>query len=56
VLGWNGRSLDMPIDDMWYLSKRGPDSKRAKSKLYGKGKRWRCRYENATGQTRIKYF
>jgi integrase len=46
----------MPVDDMWYLSKRGPTGKRAKSKLYGKGKRWRCRYDDATGQGRTKYF
>jgi integrase len=41
----------MPIDDMWHLKTLGPDGKRRRSKLYGKGKRWRVRYPGGS-----KYF
>ncbi|MEE6259494.1 hypothetical protein [Plantactinospora sonchi] len=46
----------MAVDDLWYLSKRGPNGERVKSKRYGRGKRWRCRYEDATGHTRTRFF
>jgi hypothetical protein len=46
----------MPVDDLWYLNKRGPNNARLKSKRYGRGRRWRCRYEDVTGRTREKHF
>ncbi|MER5335934.1 site-specific integrase [Micromonospora sp. NPDC002717] len=46
----------MPIDDLWYLTKRGPDKKRLPSKRHGRGKRWRVRYEDASGEPREKLF
>ncbi|RUL90971.1 site-specific integrase [Verrucosispora sp. FIM060022] len=46
----------MPIDDLWYLSKRGPDKKRLPSKRHGRGKRWRVRYTDAAGEPREKLF
>ncbi|TDB81570.1 site-specific integrase [Micromonospora sp. KC721] len=46
----------MPIDDLWYLTKRGPDKKRLPSKRHGRGKRWRVRYTDAAGEPREKLF
>ncbi|MEU0154420.1 tyrosine-type recombinase/integrase [Micromonospora fulviviridis] len=46
----------MPIDDLWYLTKRGPDKKRLPSKRHGRGKRWRVRYDDAAGEPREKLF
>src|SRR3954468_9485615 len=46
----------MPVDDLWYLKKRGPNNKRLPSKLHGKGKRWRVRYQDADGADRTKFF
>ncbi|NJC68820.1 site-specific integrase [Planosporangium thailandense] len=46
----------MPIDDLWYLKQRGPDGKRLPSKRHGQGKRWRVRYEDATGEPRTRFF
>jgi len=46
----------MPIDDLWYLKKRGSNNERLKSKRYGRGKRWRCRYLDGAGATREKLF
>ncbi|MEH1012469.1 site-specific integrase [Micromonospora sp. CPCC 206060] len=46
----------MPIDDLWYLTKRGPDKKRLPSKRHGRGKRWRVRYTDAAGESREKLF
>ncbi|WP_432049567.1 tyrosine-type recombinase/integrase [Verrucosispora sp. NA02020] len=46
----------MPIDDLWYLTKRGPDKKRLPSKRHGRGKRWRVRYTDAADQAREKLF
>lgn len=46
----------MPIDDLWYLTKRGPDKKRLPSKRHGRGKRWRVRYTDAAGEAREKLF
>ncbi|MEU4634235.1 site-specific integrase [Micromonospora chalcea] len=46
----------MPIDDLWYLSKRGPNNERLKSKRYGRGKRWRCRYVDRNGEARERLF
>lgn len=38
----------MPIDDLWYKTRRGPNGERVKSARYGRGKRWRVRYEDGT--------
>jgi integrase len=46
----------MPIDDLWYLTKRGPNGKREPSKRHGRGKRWRVRYTDATGTPRERLF
>ncbi|MGC5332517.1 tyrosine-type recombinase/integrase [Micromonospora sp. DT62] len=46
----------MPVDDLWYLGKRGPDGKRLPSKRHGRGKRWRARYVDDTGQPKQKLF
>jgi len=46
----------MPVDDLWYLSKPGPDKKRVKSSKHGRGMRWRCRYEDAMGNPRARLF
>lgn len=46
----------MAVDDLWYLRKRGPNGEKVKSKRYGRGKRWRCRYEDAGGTTRTRFF
>jgi integrase len=50
------RSPTVPVDDRWYLSKRGPHGERLKSKRHGRGKRWRVRYEDANGQPREMLF
>lgn len=46
----------MPVDDLWYLNKRGPDRKRLPSKRHGRGKRWRVRYTDAAGESRERLF
>lgn len=46
----------MPVDDLWYLSKRGPDGKRLPSKRHGRGRRYRVRYHDAYGRAREKLF
>lgn len=46
----------MPIDDLWYLKKRGPDDKRIPSKRHGRGRRFRVRYLDASGESREKLF
>ncbi|MEV5694204.1 tyrosine-type recombinase/integrase [Micromonospora globbae] len=46
----------MAVDDRWYLKKRGPDGKRLRSERYGRGKRWRVRYEDANGEPRERLF
>lgn len=46
----------MPVDDLWYLTKRGPDGKRLPSRRHGRGKRWRVRYTDAAGQPRERLF
>ncbi|MEV0131303.1 tyrosine-type recombinase/integrase [Dactylosporangium sp. NPDC050688] len=46
----------MPVDDLWYLSKKDDDDKRVKSSKYGRGKRWRCRYVDEAGEPRTKVF
>lgn len=46
----------MPVDDLWYLSRRGPDGKRQPSKRHGRGKRYRVRYHDANGEPRERLF
>jgi len=46
----------MPVDDLWYLKAYGPDGKRLPSKRYGRGRRYRVRYQDASGEPREKLF
>lgn len=46
----------MPVDDLWYQSKKGADGKRIKSSRYGRGKRYRVRYVDDAGELRQPLF
>lgn len=46
----------MAVDDLWYLTKRGPDGERVPSKRHGRGKRWRVRYVDDAGCKREALF
>jgi integrase len=46
----------MPIDDRWYLARRGPRGEKLPSKIHGRGKRWRVRYLDAAGEPRARLF
>lgn len=47
----------MAVDDLWYLKKRDANGKRAPSKRYGRGKRWRVRWTDPdTGDKREELF
>ncbi|MEV1018145.1 tyrosine-type recombinase/integrase [Micromonospora sp. NPDC049801] len=52
----------MAVDDLWYLSKRGPDGPdgepgpRLASKQHGRGKRWRVRWVDDAGRDRRQLF
>jgi integrase len=46
----------MPVDDLWYLTKRGPNGERIPSKRHGRGKRWRVRYTDDAGVARSPLF
>src|SRR4051794_33657051 len=46
----------MPVDDMWYLTKRGSDGSRLPSKRHGRGKRWRVRWTDNHGEGRTQFF
>lgn len=46
----------MAVDDLWYLSKRGPDGERLPSKRHGRGKRWRVRWTDDEGRLRTMMF
>ncbi|MEG3633106.1 tyrosine-type recombinase/integrase [Micromonospora palythoicola] len=47
----------MPIDDLWFLKKRDPATKKPlPSKRHGRGKRWRVRYVDADNDDREKLF
>jgi integrase len=54
--GWNPKGSAVPIDDLWYKSKRGPNNERLKSARYGRGKRWRVRYDDADGNPSTEAF
>ena len=43
-------------DDLWFLNKRGPDGKKLPSLRHGRGKRWRVRYEDDTGEPKSMLF
>lgn len=46
----------VPVDDLWYLAKRGPDGSRLPSKRHGRGKRWRVRWVDNVGSPRERLF
>ncbi len=46
----------MPVDDVWYLKKRGPDGERLPSKRHGRGKRYRVRWIDDKGQPRTEFY
>jgi integrase len=46
----------MPVDDLWYLRKRGANNTRLPSRRHGQGKRWRVRYSDTDGTTRTRFF
>ncbi|MEU1360785.1 site-specific integrase [Micromonospora zamorensis] len=47
----------MAIDDLWYLKKRDPDTRKyIPSKRHGRGKRWRVRYTDADNNDRERLF
>lgn len=46
----------MAVDDLWFLTKRGPDGERLRSKRHGRGKRWRVRWVDDAGRTRQQLF
>jgi integrase len=57
VLGlWLNEETAMPVDDLWYLAKRGPDGQRQPSKRHGRGKRWRVRWTDDKGDPRTLHF
>ena len=48
----------MAIDDLWYRSRKDPETgQRNRSARYGRGKRWRVRWEDPnTGEPRTRLF
>jgi integrase len=46
----------MAVDDLWYLTKRGPDDEKIPSKRHGRGKRWRVRWIDDSGKPRTELF
>lgn len=46
----------MAVDDLWYRKQRGLAGERLKTNRHGRGKRWRCRYTDATGEPRTRFF
>jgi integrase len=54
--GCSVRTVSVPVDDLWYLAQRGTNGERVKSQRYGRGRRWRCRYEDLSGEPRVKFF
>src|SRR5689334_15529108 len=46
----------MPVDDLWYLTRRGPDGSRLPSRRHGRGKRWRVRWVDDQGKPRERLF
>lgn len=46
----------MAVDDTWYRAKKDDDGQRVKTAKYGRGKRYRVRYTNDTGQPKEQMF
>ena len=46
----------MAVDDLWYLTKKDENKKRIPSARHGRGKRWRVRYTDPSGQARTRLF
>lgn len=46
----------MAVDDLWFLTKCGPDGERLPSKRNGRGKRWRVRWIGDNGRSRQQLF
>ena len=46
----------MAVDDLWYLTNKGPGGERLPSKRHGRGKRWRVRYADDAGKPRERLF
>ena len=46
----------MGVHDLWFRSKKGPDGERIKSGAHGRGKRWRVRYYDASGNVASRVF
>lgn len=46
----------MAVDDLWYLSGKGPDKKRVRSERYGRGMQWRARWVDESGKSKTKLF
>jgi integrase len=46
----------MPVDDLWFLTRRGPNDERMKAKRHGRGKRYRVRWVDDSGQGRTRLF
>jgi integrase len=46
----------MPVDDLWYLSKRDPNGERIPSKRPRAWKRYRVRWVDEMGKTQTKFF
>jgi integrase len=46
----------MPVDDLWYLKRRGADGERVPSQRHGRGKRWRVRWVDDQGAARAALF
>jgi integrase len=44
------------VDDLWFLSKRGPDGARLPAKRHGQGKRYRVRWIDDKGKQCTKFF
>lgn len=46
----------MPVDDLWYSSRRASGGGRTPTKRQGRGKRWRVRWVDDVGRSRQKLF
>src|SRR5690606_26661727 len=46
--------MTMPVDDLWYSIRRGPNGERIPTARHGRGKRWRVRWTDDQGQPRTQ--
>jgi hypothetical protein len=44
------------VDDLWYPARKSTSGQRVKSKLHGRGKRYRVRYVDAAGKNATKFY